>query len=191
MFQHLVTTYASETNKTASMWRAIPDNLLDYRPHQKTNTIRAILIHQIHSEWRFFAQFVGTRHRLALHEPPPAMLEWCERVARIAQQEGHVEGGRGREQGRAAQEQIQRAAGLLKHISDPTRLQVIGLLSERERHVGGLCEELTQRQPAVSHHLTLLRLGGIIDRRRQGKNNFYSLTHTGERLSDIVKGVVR
>jgi DNA-binding transcriptional ArsR family regulator len=87
--------------------------------------------------------------------------------------------------------QIQRAAGLLKHVSDPTRLQVISLLSGRERHVGGLCEALTQSQPAVSHHLTLLRLGGIIDRRRQGKNNFYSLTHTGERLSHIVKGVVR
>jgi DNA-binding transcriptional ArsR family regulator len=87
--------------------------------------------------------------------------------------------------------QIQRAAGLLKHISDPTRLQVISLLSERERDVMGLCQELTQRQPAVSHHLTILRLGGIIDRRRQGKNNLYGLTHTGERLSDIVKGVVR
>jgi DNA-binding transcriptional ArsR family regulator len=87
--------------------------------------------------------------------------------------------------------QIQRAAGLLKHVSDPTRLQVISLLSERERHVGGLCEELTQSQPAVSHHLTLLRLGGIIDRRRQGKNNIYSLTDKGERLSKIVEGVVR
>jgi DNA-binding transcriptional ArsR family regulator len=87
--------------------------------------------------------------------------------------------------------QIQRAASLLKHVSDPTRLQVISLLSERERHVGGLCEELTQSQPAVSHHLTLLRLGGLIDRRRQGKNNFYRLTDTGERLSKIVEGVAR
>ena len=42
LFQHLVTTYASETNKTASMWRAIPDDLLDFKPHQKVNTIRAI-----------------------------------------------------------------------------------------------------------------------------------------------------
>jgi hypothetical protein len=25
LFQHIVATYASETNKTASMWRAIPD----------------------------------------------------------------------------------------------------------------------------------------------------------------------
>ena len=64
LFQHLVTTYASETNKTASMWRAIPDDLLDFKPHEKVNTIRAILVHQILSERRFFAQFVGTE------EPP-------------------------------------------------------------------------------------------------------------------------
>jgi uncharacterized damage-inducible protein DinB len=64
LFQHLVVTYASETNKTASMWRAIPDDLLEFKPHHKTNTIRAILVHQILSERRFFAQFVGTQ------EPP-------------------------------------------------------------------------------------------------------------------------
>ena len=87
--------------------------------------------------------------------------------------------------------QIQRAASLLKHGSDPTRLQVLGLLAERERHVGGLCEALNQSPPAMSHHLTLLRLGGLIDRRRQGKNNIYSLTATGERLSKIVKVVSR
>jgi DNA-binding transcriptional ArsR family regulator len=86
--------------------------------------------------------------------------------------------------------QIQRAAVLLKQVSDPTRLQVILMLSEGERHVGGLCEDLSQSQPAVSHHLALLRHGGIIAPRRQGKNNFYSLTDTGEQLAKIVKGVV-
>jgi DNA-binding transcriptional ArsR family regulator len=86
--------------------------------------------------------------------------------------------------------QFQRAAILFKQVSDPTRLQVVTLLSERERHVGGLCEQLTQSQAAVSHHLGLLRHGGIIDRRRQGKNSFYRLTDVGERLSKIVKGVV-
>ena len=60
LFQHLVVTYVSETNKTASMWRAIPDDLLNFKPHEKVNTIRAILVHQILSERRFFAQFVGT-----------------------------------------------------------------------------------------------------------------------------------
>ena len=64
LFQHLVATYASETNKTASVWRAVPDDLLDFRPHEKANTIRTILVHQLLSERRFFAQFVGT------DEPP-------------------------------------------------------------------------------------------------------------------------
>jgi uncharacterized damage-inducible protein DinB len=59
-FQHVVVTYASETNKTASVWRAVPDALLDFRPHEKVNTVRTILVHQLLSERRFFAQFVGT-----------------------------------------------------------------------------------------------------------------------------------
>jgi DNA-binding transcriptional ArsR family regulator len=86
---------------------------------------------------------------------------------------------------------IQRAANLLKQVSDSTRLQVVSLLSEGERHVGGLCDEFNLSQPAVSHHLALLRHGGIVDRRRQGKNNIYSLTDTGYRLSKIVKSVGR
>lgn len=58
-YRYIVETYASETNKTASMWKAIPDNRLDFRPHQKLNTIRTILVHQLLSERRFFAQFLG------------------------------------------------------------------------------------------------------------------------------------
>ena len=46
---------------------------------------------------------------------------------------------------------------------------------------------LSQSQPAVSHHLALLRHGGIIAPRRQGKNNFYSLTDTGSNLGVVVK----
>src|SRR5262245_58514754 len=59
-FQHVVQIYASETNKTVSMWRAIPEDALDFKPHEKTNPIRTILVHQLLSERRFFAQFVGT-----------------------------------------------------------------------------------------------------------------------------------
>ena len=85
---------------------------------------------------------------------------------------------------------FQRAANLLKHVSDPTRLQIVTLLSEREHHVGGLCDQFNMSQPAVSHHLALLRHGGIVERRRLGKNNFYTLTDTGYGLSKIVKGVI-
>ena len=86
--------------------------------------------------------------------------------------------------------QAKRASILLKHVSDPTRLQVILILADGEQHVGALCSQLSQSQPAVSHHLALLRHGGIIAPRRQGKNNFYSLTETGGDLSVVVKGLM-
>src|ERR1700737_460398 len=82
-----------------------------------------------------------------------------------------------------------RASILLKHVSDPTRLQVILILSEGEQHVGALCSQLSQSQPAVSHHLALLRHGGIIAPRRQGKNNFYGVTNTGTELAHGAKVV--
>jgi hypothetical protein len=83
IFQRVLSTYVSETNKTASMWRAVPDDLLDFKPHEKTNPIRTILVHQLLSERRFFGQFVGTE------EPPveellppgekPTMAEFIEK----------------------------------------------------------------------------------------------------------------
>jgi DNA-binding transcriptional ArsR family regulator len=101
-------------------------------------------------------------------------------------------GGPGREHRISDQrrKQAERAAVLLKQVSDPTRLQVLLILLEGEKHVGGLCDRLRQGQPAVSHHLALLRHGGIITPRRQGKNNFYSLTETGAELAEVVKKVV-
>lgn len=53
------------------MWRAIPDGLLEFKPHENVNTIRAILVHQILSERRFFAQFVGIEEP-AVEELVPA-----------------------------------------------------------------------------------------------------------------------
>jgi DNA-binding transcriptional ArsR family regulator len=87
-------------------------------------------------------------------------------------------------------QQARRASILLKHVSDPTRLQVILILADGEQHVGALCSQLSQSQPAVSHHLALLRHGGIIAPRRQGKNNFYSLTDTGSSLARVVNGLM-
>jgi DNA-binding transcriptional ArsR family regulator len=87
-------------------------------------------------------------------------------------------------------QQARRASTLLKHVSDPTRLQVILILSEGEKHVGALCTQLGQSQPAVSHHLALLRHGGIIAPRRQGKNNFYSLTEVGGELAKVVRSLI-
>ena len=86
--------------------------------------------------------------------------------------------------------QVQRAAMFLKQVSDPTRLQVILMLSKSEMHVGAVCDQLNMSQPAVSHHLALLRHGSIIAPRRQGKNSFYGLTEAGEKLAVVVKEIM-
>ena len=87
--------------------------------------------------------------------------------------------------------EIRRVAELLKQVSDPTRLQVLLLLSEKERNVTELCTDLgTQSQPAVSHHLALLRHGRLIEPRRAGKHNFYGLTDAGRELAKVVHAIV-
>jgi uncharacterized damage-inducible protein DinB len=68
LLQHLVETYASETNKLASVWSELRDDQLEFRPHSRSSSIRQILVHQILSERRFFAEFIG------FPEPAPESL---------------------------------------------------------------------------------------------------------------------
>ena len=49
------------------------------------------------------------------------------------------------------------------------------LIEKQEMNVTDLCDRLGQSQPAVSHHLALLRVSGLIEPRREGKHNYYSV----------------
>jgi len=61
-------------------------------------------------------------------------------------------------------------------LADRHRLKIVLALARQGRlHVGALCQLLGQSQPAVSHHLTLLRRDGLIDYDRAGKYSFYRL----------------
>ena len=65
---------------------------------------------------------------------------------------------------------------IFKLLSDETRLRILYSLSQvEELHVRALCELLQLSQPAVSHHLGMLRNAGIVDPRRDGKHNFYRI----------------
>ncbi|RUL87472.1 ArsR/SmtB family transcription factor [Tautonia sociabilis] len=93
--------------------------------------------------------------------------------------------------GRGPSAAVRQAAERLKQVSDPTRLQVLMLLSEKERNVSELCADLVSTsQPAVSHHLALLRHGRLIEPRRQGKHNYYYLTDAGRELAQVVDAIV-
>ena len=59
---------------------------------------------------------------------------------------------------------------VFKLLADETRLRILMyLLSDKELHVTALCDRLKQSQPAVSHHLALMRVAGLIEARRDGK----------------------
>jgi ArsR family transcriptional regulator len=76
-------------------------------------------------------------------------------------------------------------AQVFKLMSDETRLRILLYLAQSgELHVTDLCNRLGQSQPAVSHHLALLRVSGLIESRREGKHNFYSVRteHFGQLL---------
>ncbi len=65
VFQHLLDSYASETNKVAAVWRQFGDDDLSFRPHARSSTVGDIVKHELLSERRFFGEFIGTP------EPPP------------------------------------------------------------------------------------------------------------------------
>jgi uncharacterized damage-inducible protein DinB len=71
IFQHLLDTYASETNKVASTWRCFNDVDLSFRPHPKSSTVVEIFRHQMLSERRFFAEFLGLPEQPAELVLPP------------------------------------------------------------------------------------------------------------------------
>ena len=63
-----------------------------------------------------------------------------------------------------------------KLLADETRLRILFFLYENnELNVRSLCDLLHQSQPAVSHHLALLRVDGLIQCRREGKHNYYRI----------------
>lgn len=69
---------------------------------------------------------------------------------------------------------VQDLAKVFKLLSDTTRLRILFYLTRRgELHVRALCGILGQSQPAVSHHLALLRSADLVESRREGKHNYY------------------
>ena len=69
----------------------------------------------------------------------------------------------------------QQIAGDLQLLAHPIRLQILDMLSQ---HDGRICvcdieESLPVKQPTVSHHLRLLREGGLIGSEKQGLYVYY------------------
>lgn len=58
-------------------------------------------------------------------------------------------------------------------LAEPNRQRILELLCERERPVAELVDALAVSQPAVSKHLRVLRLAGLVDVRGDGQRRIY------------------
>jgi uncharacterized damage-inducible protein DinB len=59
VFQHLLDTYASETNKVVSLWRLFAPGDMGFKAAERSSSVLDIMKHQLLSERRFFAEFIG------------------------------------------------------------------------------------------------------------------------------------
>jgi len=84
------------------------------------------------------------------------------------------------------QEEVERAANMIKAISHPMRLAILAYLGDGNRlsvtEIHGLLEI---EQSSASHHLGILKDKGILASVRKGKNTLYYLKR--KNLSTLVK----
>jgi DNA-binding transcriptional ArsR family regulator len=67
---------------------------------------------------------------------------------------------------------------VFKALSDPTRREILRLLSGGELTAGELASSFDMTKPSMSHHFTVLKEAELIRSRRDGQQIFYSLNTT-------------
>ena len=64
---------------------------------------------------------------------------------------------------------------VFKALADVTRLKIVQMVSDKEMCVYDIFQELNISQPAVSHHLKILKQAGLIVGCKKGKRVLYSV----------------
>ena len=73
-------------------------------------------------------------------------------------------------------EKLEQVAFILKTIAHPLRISIISLLvANKKLCVNDICGLLSSEQSLTSHHLSNMKLSGILGSVREGKNIYYFL----------------
>src|SRR3989344_3223985 len=82
-------------------------------------------------------------------------------------------------------------AEMCRVFSNPTRLEILNLLRDKEMSVTGLIEKTHLSQANVSQHLSIMRSRGIVVANRKGRNIYYQITNPKIiKAFDIIKEVL-
>jgi DNA-binding transcriptional ArsR family regulator len=74
-------------------------------------------------------------------------------------------------------------------LSDPTRLGILKMLAAGPKNVTTLCDALGLKQPTISHHLGLLRMGRLVVGTRKGKSVVY--VTDGASMKELAVAITR
>ncbi len=77
----------------------------------------------------------------------------------------------------------------LKALADPTRLEIIRLLSQKEMYALEIARMLGLSHPTVLHHMASLRIAGLVETEFRAGNNYYTLRK--ERLGVLYRTMSR
>lgn len=70
---------------------------------------------------------------------------------------------------------VERLASTLSVLGESARLSIVVYLMDKPASVGEITEFLGMSQPAISHHLRLLKDARILRAEKKGKQVYYSL----------------
>ena len=68
-----------------------------------------------------------------------------------------------------------RAAGVLKAVAHPLRLQIVEVLKAGEKSVGEIVDAVGEKQAITSQQLNLMKDKGVLTSRREGAKVFYRI----------------
>lgn len=85
---------------------------------------------------------------------------------------------------------LERSASWFHALSDPTRLEIVVLLSHGERCVCELQDALAAAQSRLSFHLGVLKDAGVVTDRREGRWVYYALNREAlDGIADFARAV--
>ena len=89
---------------------------------------------------------------------------------------------------RYSRKALSRAVRLFKVLGDEARLQTLEMLVGREVRVTELAEVGGESISTVSHRLRLMRMEGLVERRREGRHTYYTLAD--DHVLELVKNAL-
>ena len=83
--------------------------------------------------------------------------------------------------------ELENLTQLFKILGDPSRMKVLLQIGPSEACVSEVADKLNMSESAVSHHIHILRMNGLVRWRRSGKAIYYVLKRLFSLRIDVYK----